>query len=163
MDIRRANLGDLPCLVPLRQGLWPDHSAADHRAELAGLLGDANDDTAVFAAWLSPGVAVGLAEASIRREYVNGCDTSPVAFLEGIHVDAAHRRQGVAGRLVAAVARWGADLGCVELGSDADLDNAVSHRMHEALGFEETERVVFFRKRISTERNRLGVRLDRRA
>jgi aminoglycoside 6'-N-acetyltransferase I len=32
------------------------------------------------------------------------------------------------------------------LASDALLDNGASHAMHRALGFEETERVVFFRK-----------------
>jgi aminoglycoside 6'-N-acetyltransferase I len=34
----------------------------------------------------------------------------------------------------------------VELASDADIANAVSHATHRALGFQETERVVYFRK-----------------
>ena len=33
-----------------------------------------------------------------------------------------------------------------ELASDAGIDNTVSHGMHTGLGFEETERVVYFRK-----------------
>lgn len=32
------------------------------------------------------------------------------------------------------------------MASDALLDNAGSHAFHEAVGFEETERVVYFRK-----------------
>jgi aminoglycoside 6'-N-acetyltransferase I len=36
-----------------------------------------------------------------------------------------------------------------ELASDALLDNNGSHAMHEALGFTETERVVYFRKALT--------------
>ena len=36
--------------------------------------------------------------------------------------------------------------GVTELASDADIANITSHCMHAALGFEETERVVYFRK-----------------
>lgn len=56
------------------------------------------------------------------------------------------RRRGVARELTAAVEEWAASLGCRELASDADLDNLGSQSMHLALGFEETERAVFFRK-----------------
>jgi aminoglycoside 6'-N-acetyltransferase I len=41
---------------------------------------------------------------------------------------------------------WPRDRGCTELASDAALDNAASRELHKALKFEETERVVFFRK-----------------
>ena len=106
----------------------------------------APDDTANFIARTDDGVAVGLAEASLRRDYVNGCKTSPVAFLEGIYVAPQHRRSGIAGQLVAAVEDWARAQGCTEFASDAALDNLQSHRMHAALGFEETQRVVYFRK-----------------
>ena len=36
--------------------------------------------------------------------------------------------------------------GCSEFASDARIENAASHSMHRALGFSETERVVYFRK-----------------
>ncbi|WP_231736678.1 aminoglycoside 6'-N-acetyltransferase [Sphingobium sp. CCH11-B1] len=94
------------------------------------------------------GVAVGLAEAAIRRDYVNGCDTSPVAFLEGIFVDPVARRSGCAQALVDAVIRWGQERGCTELASDADIANQASHAFHRSVGFAETERVVYFRRRI---------------
>jgi aminoglycoside 6'-N-acetyltransferase I len=69
-----------------------------------------------------------------------------VDFLEGIVVDPSVRRQGVAASLVAAVADWARGQGLSELASDAELHNIVSHAMHAALGFEETQRVVYFRK-----------------
>jgi aminoglycoside 6'-N-acetyltransferase I len=91
---------------------------------------------------------IGFAEAAVRHDYVNGCDTSPVLFLEGLFVDPGHRRQGVAGALVAAVADWGRAQGCSEFASDAELENGDSHAMHRALGFVETERVVYFRRKL---------------
>jgi aminoglycoside 6'-N-acetyltransferase I len=92
------------------------------------------------------GEALGFAEASIRVDYVNGTSSSPVAFLEGLYVLPASRGQGIARQLVAGIQRWAEERGCTELASDALLDNQASHAMHEALGFTETERVVYFLK-----------------
>ena len=92
--------------------------------------------------------AVGLAEASIRHDYVNGTQCSPAAFLEGLYVVPQARRQGVAASLVGAVADWARRSGCRELASDAALENSISHVVHLALGFEATERVIFFRRKL---------------
>lgn len=86
------------------------------------------------------------AELAIRTDYVNGADTSPVAFLEGIYVVPEARRSGIARELVAAAERWALSMGCTELACDARIENTSSHAMHAALGFVETERVVFFKK-----------------
>ncbi len=57
-----------------------------------------------------------------------------------------YRGRGVARALIAAVTEWAKAKGLRELASDALLDNAASHAMHQALGFTETERVIYFRK-----------------
>lgn len=124
--------------LALRAALWGDE--AGDPADLPE--GDGN-----FVALLD-GRVIGFAEAAVRRDYVNGCDGSPVLFLEGLYVDPGHRRQGVAGALVAAVADWGRAQGCAEFASDAELANTDSHAMHRALGFVETERVVYFRREL---------------
>lgn len=90
-----------------------------------------------------------MLEASIRYEYVNGTQTSPVAFLEGIYVLPEYRRSGVATTLVQQVEDWAKQFSCTEFASDAAIDNTISHAMHRALGFQETERVVYFKKKIS--------------
>ena len=92
------------------------------------------------------GQAAGFAEVSLRKDYVNGTESSPVAFLEGIYVIPAARHQGFARLLVQAAEQWAVAHGCRELASDAYLDNYASRAMHAALGFAETEQVVFFRK-----------------
>lgn len=130
--------------LPLRHALWPDTNAEDHAAEAAGLL--RSKRLAAFLACV--GAPVGFAEASLRHDYVNGCASSPVVFLEGIFVEPSQRRKGVARALCEAVAQWGRANGCREFASDALLENTQSQAMHRALGFIETERVVFYRREL---------------
>ena len=104
--------------------------------------------SAAFLAVASGGRGVGFAEVSVRTDYVNGCKSSPVAFLEGIYVRPEFRRHGVARLLYQEAERWGRARRCAEMGSDALIDNTVSHGMHRGLGFEEAVRVVCFRKDI---------------
>lgn len=129
----------------LRAMLWPDETVAEHEAAIADWL--SGDGQVAFVARDGDEV-VGFAEASVRRDHVNGCDTSPVAFLEGIAVDPDHRRRGIGRALVTAVEDWGRGWGCTELGSDADEENGEGQAMHHALGFEERERVIFYRRLI---------------
>lgn len=143
--VRRATEEDFDAWASLRHQLWPHLSLEGHRTEIVDAL--AQPETLVaFLCVSATGNAIGLAEASVRSDYVNGCETSPVAFLEGIVVDPSFRRQGVAASLVAAVTDWAKVEGLSELASDAEIHNTVSHAMHAALGFEETQRVVYFRK-----------------
>lgn len=134
--------------LALRRKLWPHCSEQEHRAETGQQLADPAR-YAQFIVLDETNAPRGFAEASIRHDYVNGAHQSPVAFLEGIYVDASWRQKGVARQLVEAVCRWAQECGIRELASDADLDNSISHAVHQALGFEETERVVFFRKSLA--------------
>jgi aminoglycoside 6'-N-acetyltransferase I len=105
---------------------------------------------AQFISVSSGGEPQGFVEVAIRRDYFNGTTSSPVAFLEGIYVVPSARSQGVARSLVAKAEEWAASKGCTEFASDALLGNASSHAMHRALGFQESQRVVFFRKSLGT-------------
>ncbi|SSW66188.1 GNAT family N-acetyltransferase [Achromobacter agilis] len=90
----------------LRMALWPDASAAEHQEEMDDLLA-LPDRYAQFMARSGSGQPIGLAEASIRVDYVNGTNASPVAFLEGLYVVPEARQQGAARTLLAAVREWG--------------------------------------------------------
>jgi aminoglycoside 6'-N-acetyltransferase I len=131
--------------LALRQALWPECPEAEHLGEMQ-LFVEQPEKYVQFVAYGADGQPAGLLEAALRTDYVNGTDTSPVAFIEGMYVAPAFRRQGVARSLMRVVADWARTRGCTELASDALLENTASHAMHAALGFEETERVVFFRK-----------------
>jgi len=82
------------------------------------------------------------------RSLADGCATSPVAYLEGWHVDADARRQGAGTALVQAAEAWGREQGYREFASDAELENVESQRAHEALGFQEVERAVLYLKKL---------------
>jgi aminoglycoside 6'-N-acetyltransferase I len=69
-----------------------------------------------------------------------------VPFLEGIWVEPRFTRQGLGAQLMAHIEAFLAARGFREIGSDALIDNRVSHAAHLEWGFAETERVVYFRK-----------------
>lgn len=131
--------------LELRRELWPHCADDEHVAEMASFCSNPSR-YAQFVAYATMRRPQGFVEASLRTDYVNGTSTSPVAFLEGLYVLPEERGKGVARALVARVEAWARVAGCHELASDALIDNHVSHTVHRALGFDETERVIYFRK-----------------
>jgi aminoglycoside 6'-N-acetyltransferase I len=136
-----------PDWLRLRMELWPDAEESEHLGEMARFVADPKRYVQ-FVAYGDEEHAIGLAEASIRYDYVNGTESSPVAFLEGIYVSPAWRRKGVARTLVLAVSKWARIGGCSELASDAPISNRRSRAVHKNLGFVESERVVYFNLRL---------------
>jgi aminoglycoside 6'-N-acetyltransferase I len=161
--MNRGNAFDIEALRPqflddwiaLRCLLWPDGSQHERRVEAETLLQRPGRAVVFLARSPEPGT-IGFAEATLRDDYVNGCSTPPVAFLEGIYVQPAWRRCGVARQLCDAIAKWAAATGCTEFASDTELENVASQQMHLALGFRETERVVYYRRRIETPAHSRG-------
>jgi len=144
MMIHRASKSDIPAWAAMRHALWPHETLRSLGAELPGLLRRRR-----FAAWIAEdgGRDVGFAEA-YEREFANGCESQPVAFLEGIWVDKGWRRKGIGRKLVAEVQRWALKRGLSELGSDAYAADLRSRQSHKSWGFREMERVVYFRKKL---------------
>lgn len=128
----------------MRAELWPCSSRQEHLAEL-----EEGSKSTSFRGWvaLSDDRCIGFAEAYIRP-FANGCDSRPVVFLEGIWVCPDFRRVGVGRALVESVAEWARAQGIYELGSDAELTNTLSQTCHLKWGFEETERVVYYRMKL---------------
>ena len=145
MEVRQLSDPTDSDWLEMRGRLWDHADHVEHVAHLKRVVAEPSR-FAAFLAVSSEGQGAGFAEVSVRTDYVNGCKTSPVAFLEGIYVRPEFRRRGVARLLCQAVQRWGRAKGCTELASDALIDNTVSHSMHRGLGFEETEIVVYFKK-----------------
>ena len=146
MHIRTAMPADIEEWARLRAALWPSGTVDEHREEAASAAASEDDGKVSLIAVDGAGRVCGFAEATLRHDYVNGCETSPVAFLEGIYIVPEHQRGGLGRELCSAVESWGRTRGCKEMASDALFDNRESHAFHIAVGFEETERVVYFRK-----------------
>ena len=132
--------------LSMRRALFPHHDETFLRAEMERFVARP-ERYAQFLAIDQEGVTVGLAEVSLRADHVPGKRSTPVAFLEAVYVAPDARRQGLARALVNHARAWGRTQGCSEFASDALLDNAASHALHRALGFEETTRIVCFRQR----------------
>lgn len=128
----------------MRLALWPEGDAMDHRRGMAEWLA-VRDSLVLVAARRDGSGLAGFAEVG-TRPYAEGCESSPVAYLEGWYVDPDVRRQGVGTALVRAAEEWARAQGLVEFASDALIDNETSHRAHRALGFAEVERIVCFRR-----------------
>ena len=150
VTVRHVRPGDESAWLRMRRDLWPDESDAHAREIASFLAGSLTNARAVLMAVDDRGAPVGFAELSIRA-YVDGCDTDHVAYLEGWYVDPDHRRRGVGRALVDAAEGWARAQGSSEFGSDALLDNDLSAAAHRALGFQETERIRYFRKVLENE------------
>ncbi|MGI4720135.1 MAG: aminoglycoside 6'-N-acetyltransferase [Janthinobacterium lividum] len=147
-SIKRCTTPEQAGWLALRTALWPaegEEQGEEHLEEMRRLCAQP-DRYAQFLAYSPLGEPQGLVEVALRSDYVNGTDSSPVGFLEGVYVAPGFRKQGIAAMLVAVAEKWSREQGCTEMASDALLENTASHAMHRALGFEETERVVYFKK-----------------
>lgn len=142
--IRRAAIADAPIAAALARNMW-DHDVEELAREFEKAI--ASGDGAVFLAEVR-GEAAGFAQCQLRRDYVEGTDSSPVGYLEGIYVREASRRRCCAARLLAACENWAREKGCREFASDCELENADSLRFHLALGFQEANRIICFTKQL---------------
>ncbi len=144
MLIRKALPTDSGDLAQLASRLW-EHDPADLAEEFVRLT--ASDETACFLAFERES-AVGFAQCQLRHDYVEGRDTSPVGFLEGIYVEEASRSQGVARALLHACEDWARSIGCTEFGSNCEIGNHASLAWHLKAGFEEVNRTIWFAKKL---------------
>lgn len=128
----------------MRLALWPGDNRESYRDEIHAWL--VRPDAVALVAE-RPGTTrlAGFAEVGLRP-YADGCESSPVAFLEGWYVDEDLRHRGVGAALVRAAEAWARARGLSEFASDALLEDHTSHRAHEAVGFREVERAVRYRK-----------------
>lgn len=77
---------------------------------------------------------------------MEGTESSPVGYLEGVFVSEEYRKRGYAAESLAECEKWAAEKGCGEFASDCEPDNAESLKFHMAVGFEEANRIICFRK-----------------
>lgn len=148
MTIRPYQPADLPEWMRMRRELWPElpSDEAAQRAECDAWLARSNsivlvaqrDDSSRLCGFIEVG----------EREFADGCDTSPVAYLEGWFVDEDLRGRGIGRQLVHGAEEWAAANGYREFASDALLENLSSQRAHNSVGFVEVERAVRYAKRL---------------
>jgi len=130
----------------MRRQLWPSTSLAKHEDEMGAYFMRGED----LLSWVVEKFdkeLIGFLEASIRQ-VAEDCDTRNVGYIEGWYVDPEFRRIGVGGLLVGHAEQWAHSQGCKEMASACELGNEVSLKAHLSLGFEETSRLIHFRKKL---------------
>jgi aminoglycoside 6'-N-acetyltransferase I len=147
--IRQAQISDLPELTTMRTLLWPEGAFEEHLQELNDALNGRNLGTlpiVILVALDANEALIGFLEAGLRS-HADGCDPSrPAGYVEGWFVREEFRNRGVGRALIRAAEDWARAQHCVEMASDALIDNEPSQRAHEALGYEVVDRCVRFRK-----------------
>ena len=142
---QKATAKDLPVLAELACRLWPDHTVEEMLAEYGVLI--EKPDAALFVAYAKE-TAIGFAQCQLRYDYVEGTDSSPVGYLEGIYVTEKHRKQGIAKALLADCEQWAKAKDCAEFASDCELTNEESLRFHMHVGFAEANRIICLTKKL---------------
>ena len=85
---------------------------------------------------------------SLRSDYVEGTNTSPVGYIEGLYVKPRYRRKGIAEELIEHAKKWSEKYGCTELASDCNLENTGSQAFHKNAGFTEANKIVCYTMQI---------------
>ena len=147
--IRQANAADRIYLAEMRALLWPDSPFEEHLKELDLSLNDCTSGTlpsTILVSQESDGTLTRFLEAGLGS-HADGCDPArPVGFVEGWFVRDRYRNQGAGAALMRAAEEWARSLSCLEMASDALVENDASVEAHQALGFEIVDRCVHFRK-----------------
>ncbi len=143
--IKRAEKEDAVTLAKLAIQMWEDNVLEELTEEFAELV--SSEEAACFLKYVGE-EAVGFAQCQLRHDYVEGTETSPVGYLEGIFVAEKFRHAGFAKELLQECESWAKEKGCTEFASDCELENTESLKFHMAMGFEEANRVICFKKNI---------------
>ena len=143
--IRKATVSDALQVAKLAIQMWEDNTLEGLTEELAEII--ASPESAVFLLYDGE-TAIGFAQCQLRHDYVEGTESSPVGYLEGIFVDEDYRNRGYAKRLLEQCENWAKEMGCLEFASDCELTNTGSLAFHLRMGFEEANRVICFAKRL---------------
>ena len=144
--IRKATLEDVPQLVSLAIQMWKSHTVEDLTKNFCEHIRKGKN--IIFLA-ISEEHIVGFAQCGLRFDYVEGTDSSPVGYLEGIFVLEEYKKRGYAKELLGACQNWAKNQGCFEFASDCELDNEDSLKFHLKMGFAEANRIICFTKRLT--------------
>lgn len=143
--VKKATNSDSRILAEMAILMWDSHTVESLEIEFAETL---RSKTAVFLIKYEKDEPIGFAQCGLRNDYVEGTRSTPVGYLEGIFVKADYRNKGYAKELLFACEKWAKDMGCSEFASDCELDNSNSWKFHMAMGFDEANRIICFKKNI---------------
>ena len=143
--IRNASKNDVRTIAELAILMWEDNTVDGLVDDFSEML--SKDDAQLFLAYENDN-PVGFAQCQLRYDYVEGTETTPVGYLEGILVKENYRNKGYAKELLNRCEMWAKEKGCKEFASDCEIDNDSSFRFHKAMNFTEANRIICFTKKL---------------
>lgn len=143
--VRKAAKEDIPVAANLAVLLWNSSSVDELIHEFLEMI---YKGTAQIFLKYENAIPVGFALCRLRHDYVEGTETTPVGYLEGIFVKDTCRKKGYAKELLAECERWAKANGCAEFASDCEIDNVDSFQFHKAMKFTEANRIICFTKKL---------------
>lgn len=146
--IKRAGIDDSKIVAELAMLLWPDNRISDLEKEMINYIISGNGAVFIYFNETTP---VGFVQCSLRNDYVEGTESSPVGYLEGIFVKVEYRKRGIGKKLFIQCEEWAKNKGCNEFASDCELSNIESLKFHLQLGFEEANRIICFKKNLDCQ------------
>ena len=143
--IKTATIEHLTVVTNLAIDLWPNHSFDDLEKDMRKMLLNKSALTALYFCKDKP---IAFAQCQLRNDYVEGTESSPVGYLEGIYVQKYFRHKGIAKELLQYCEKWAKENSCIEFASDCEIDNIESLKFHLKVGFTEANRIICFNKRL---------------
>ncbi len=143
--IKQATQKDAPILAELAIQMWKDNTLSGLESEFSDII--SSENAACFIKYVED-EPVGFAQCQLRYDYVEGAETSPVGYLEGIFIQEESRHMGFAKELLQKCEKWASGKKCSEFASDCELNNIDSLKFHLAMGFDEVNRIICFKKNL---------------
>lgn len=144
---RKAGIPDLEQLADLAIQIWKKQSAKEFIKEFSELI--QKENTQFFLSY-HQSYPIGFAQCQLRYDYVEGTESHPVGYLEGIFIKEEYRHKGYAKELLSECEKWALEQGCKEFASDCELDNLDSFEFHKHMGFIEANRIICFTKKLNS-------------
>ncbi|NMA84883.1 MAG: GNAT family N-acetyltransferase [Epulopiscium sp.] len=145
MIISKITSKDIQSVAQLANIMWSNSTIEELESDFKEIMKDKN--VVVFVATEKEEV-VGFAQCQLRYDYVEGTNSSPVGYLEGIFIRQECRHKGYAKELLKYCEKWSVEKGCKEFASDCELTNETSFKFHLSMGFSEANRIICFTKQL---------------
>jgi aminoglycoside 6'-N-acetyltransferase I len=143
--IKKADLTNIDSLVTLASKLWENSTTNELKKLFISVVNSKSE--IIFIVEINEKI-IGFSYYSLRNDYVEGTDSTPVGYLEGIYISPEYRKQGYGKELIDKGVSWSKEKGCRQVASDCELVNTNSIEFHKRSGFSEVNRIVCFVKNI---------------
>ena len=141
VKIIRASNENLQQLTELALALWSNNKKDLIKSDFVYIIGHLNNRV-LLAKWDEE--YIGFIHLSIRSGFVEGADTTPVGYVEGIYVKPDFRRKGVAKELYHAGLEWLKSKKCTQISGDIWINDNMCPDFYVGMGFKEVNRIICY-------------------